>query len=336
MATVTRKGPVTFWLGVHHPNWLSQAAGLFVSHRTLRSLRRLPRARGHWTLDSGGFTELSLTGDWQTSPREYVTAVRRYRRDVGHLAWAAPQDWMCEAVMLQRTGLTVAEHQQRTVANYRELRDLAPELPIIPVLQGWTLDDYLRCVEMYDQAAIDLTTVGLVGLGSICRRQATGEIAAVVSRLAGLGLRLHGFGVKVSGLARYAAGLASADSMAWSLYARHERRPLDSCTHASCANCLRYALRWRATVVRRLDRISLGATGLACEACGACGTPLTQPERPARGRPARFCSTACRVAAQLRRARGLPEATPRVIPGGRSQLDARFYGPGLPGVKYLA
>jgi hypothetical protein len=163
---------------------------------------------------------------------------------------------MCEAVILQRTGLTVAEHQQRRVANSRELRDLAPELPIIPVLQGWTLDDCLRCVEMYDQAAIDLTTVGLVSLGSICRRQATGEIAAVVSRLADRGLRLHGFGVKVSGLARYAAGLTSADSMAWSLYARHERRSLDSCTHASCTNCLRYALRWRATVVRRLDRIS--------------------------------------------------------------------------------
>ena len=45
-------------------------------------------------------------------------------------------DWMCEPAMLARTGLTVAEHQAGTVANYLELRAAAPELPFIPVLQG--------------------------------------------------------------------------------------------------------------------------------------------------------------------------------------------------------
>ena len=47
---------------------------------------------------------------------------------------------MCEPFMLAKTGLTVAEHQARTVANYLELRSLAPELPFVPVLQGWSLD----------------------------------------------------------------------------------------------------------------------------------------------------------------------------------------------------
>ena len=42
------------------------------------------------------------------------------------------------------THLSVAEHQARTVANYLTLRDLAPELPIIPVVQGWTVADYLQ------------------------------------------------------------------------------------------------------------------------------------------------------------------------------------------------
>jgi len=52
-------------------------------------------------------------------------------------------DWMSEPIMLAKTGLTVAVHQARTVANYLALRDLAPDLPFIPVLQGWRLDDYL-------------------------------------------------------------------------------------------------------------------------------------------------------------------------------------------------
>lgn len=41
--------------------------------------------------------------------------------------------------MLARTGLTVREHQERTIANFLELRRIAPGLPFIPVLQGWAL-----------------------------------------------------------------------------------------------------------------------------------------------------------------------------------------------------
>jgi hypothetical protein len=135
---------VDFLLGTHQPGWLARLeVPLFVSHRTLRDCKQLPRARGRWALDSGGFTELTLYGGWQTSLGECVEAVARYRAAVGNLSWASPQDWMCESAMLWRTGLTVAEHQARTVDNYCALRQAAPTLPFIPVLQGWTLDDYL-------------------------------------------------------------------------------------------------------------------------------------------------------------------------------------------------
>jgi hypothetical protein len=57
----SRGGDVRFWLGTHMPNWLDETATpLFVSHRRLAKRRRLPRARGPWALDSGGFTELNL------------------------------------------------------------------------------------------------------------------------------------------------------------------------------------------------------------------------------------------------------------------------------------
>jgi hypothetical protein len=45
--------------------------------------------------------------------------------------------------MIERTGLSVSEHQHRTVASCLHLRELAPTLPFIPVLQGWHLADYL-------------------------------------------------------------------------------------------------------------------------------------------------------------------------------------------------
>ncbi|MFI6388703.1 hypothetical protein [Nonomuraea sp. NPDC050540] len=244
-----------FYLGAHQPHWLwTTDMPLFVSHRQLARKVTLQRARCRWALDSGGFTELSLHGRWITTAEQYAEAVTRYAIHVGRLDFAAPQDWMCEPVMLATTGLSVREHQERTVANYLHLSAIAPGLPFIPVLQGWTLTDYLACADLYRSAGIDLTTLPRVGLGSVCRRQSTGEIATIVTTLSNIGLRLHGFGVKTGGLHRYGHHLASADSMAWSYAARREA-PLPGCaTHKNCANCLRYATAWRTRLLARLAR----------------------------------------------------------------------------------
>lgn len=227
---------------------------LFVSHARLAHYKRLPRARTTWALDSGAFSEISKHGRWTIKAREYVAAVRRYRDEIGRLAWCAPQDWMCEPHIVARTGLTVAEHQVRTVASVVQLRALAPDLPVIPVLQGWTLHDYVHCIRLYEDAGIDLRAEHTVGLGSICRRQATDEIGDIVKSLAQAGLKLHAFGVKTTGLHRYGSYLSSADSMAWSLQGRYagpcqHPRPGRTKTPVSEANCLNYALEWRNKII---------------------------------------------------------------------------------------
>jgi hypothetical protein len=236
-----------FYLGAHQPHWLWRAAfPLFVSHRQLARRRgSLRPASARWALDSGGFTELSLHGRWITSAADYAEAADRYACEASGLDFAAPQDWMCEPAILARTGLSVREHQERTIASYLQLRVLAPHLPFIPVVQGWHLADYLACVDLYRAAGVDLAAQPLVGLGSVCRRQSTGQIAVIVTALAAAGLRLHGFGIKTTGLHLYGHLLASADSMAWSYTAR--RAPaLPGCTgHRNCANCLTFATAWR-------------------------------------------------------------------------------------------
>ncbi len=242
-----------FYLGTHRPNWLGKTdVDLFVSNRTLKDRHNFPRALGQWALDSGGFSELSMFGRWETSPEQYVTDVRVYRDEIGGLQWAAPQDWMCEPQMVAKTALSVIQHQERTVANFVHLRSIAPDLPFIPVLQGWTLSDYEWCMELYTRAGVNLWKEPLIGLGSVCRRQATGEIDVIVERLGNYGLNLHGFGVKFAGLRLYGGIMRSSDSMAWSFRARRSE-PLTGCTHKNCANCLRYALKWRATIMRSLE-----------------------------------------------------------------------------------
>lgn len=222
----------------------------------------MPRALGPWALDSGGFTELDRNGGWTLSAADYTSFVRRAVREIGEPDFVAPQDWMVEPRMLQRTGLTIDEHQRRTVENFRELRQLLGTR-VIPVLQGWTLYDYLTCVERYESAGIDLGAERLVGLGTVCRRQHVKPTATIVRRLAREGIRLHGFGVKLTGLELYGDALVSADSMAWSLDARwNANHGLPSCdpgVRRSCANCLHYALEWR-------ERVTTTLRGLQCVA----------------------------------------------------------------------
>lgn len=240
-----------FWLGTHEVSWLGRLeVPLFVSRRRLDRQHRLPRALAPWALDSGGFTELSMFGGWTVDVVTYAQRVRRFAEEVGRLAWAAPQDWMCEPAVLKRTGLDVAEHQRRTVRNLLDLRMILDQ-PVIPVLQGWTRDDYMRHVEEYQRAGVDLTNEALVGVGTVCRRQDTASAGVIIEDLSALGLRLHGFGVKMKGLVRYAGSLSSADSLAWSFNAR-KRPPMAGCTHRNCNSCPRWAMRWRSRLLGQL------------------------------------------------------------------------------------
>jgi hypothetical protein len=176
---------------------------------------------------------------------------------------------MCEPIVIDGgvvngqqfagTHLPVAEHQRRTVLNLARLRELAPDLPIIPVVQGFTRDEYLRCVDLYwSLTRLDLTREPRVGVGSICRRQGTAAAGQIIAGLRSAGLsRLHLFGFKTLGLTDHGHLLTaddSADSLAWSATARKLRRPaLAACArhgrHRNCANCLPYALHWRTGVL---------------------------------------------------------------------------------------
>jgi hypothetical protein len=257
----------TFYLGTHQPGWLNWAdVPLFVADPRLRDYVQLPRAMAPWALDSGGFTELQKYGEWQSTPEEYAYRVRRYHRQVGNLVWAAPQDWMCEPAMIHGgrmgpltfvgTGLTELEHQWRTIDSVHTLRGmLGDEVRIIPVVQGSTVESYLRCVDFYRATGLDLRDEPIVGVGSVCRRQSMDEAGEILAALHAVGVtKLHGFGFKKTGLQRFSHLLTSADSLAWSIDARR-KPPLPECVggpHKNCANCWKFAQGWRREVLNRI------------------------------------------------------------------------------------
>jgi len=252
-----------FYLGTHQPHWLAFSDfPLFVSRRRLEDYKVLPIARSNWSQDSGGFTELSMYGEWTINIREYVKLTRRFRDEIGKMDWAAPMDWMCEPFILEMTKKNVLTHQRRTVLNYVALMEMAPDVPWIPVLQGWHPSDYLRCIDLYARYRVDLTKLPVVGVGSICRRQGEVRIAMLLEQLAGCGLKLHGFGIKLKGLELAANSLYSADSMAWSYTARRLPTQCGSKTHKNCANCYEFAEDWRDRVATLIERTRLAGSPL--------------------------------------------------------------------------
>lgn len=279
--TVRGRGPATFtyYLG-GRPNWLTapelidQDVPLFIAAPTLARYKTrgeaFPLRRwGRWALDSGAFMALTTKGaddvhPWHMDADDYGSFVVRLVDDLGMPDFAAPQDWPCEPKVRKRTGLTVREHIELTVANFVHLRENFPMIPWIPVLQGWDAADYLYCADLYEANGVDLASYERVGVGSICRRAHVPSIVAVIELFAGRGYRMHAFGVKTTALPVIGHLLASADSYAWSENARKNNHMHAGCDHRSkpnadgvtvptdCRNCPRWAVEWRRRVLAKL------------------------------------------------------------------------------------
>lgn len=223
-----------FYVGTHQPSDTKHLHQAFISINRLRGpygrKAPLPPQLVEAIIDCGGFTELERYGEYRHPPEVYADDCAPWCRD-GRVSAIVAQDYMCEPFMLAKTGLTVADHQRLTIERYDKLLaywrgHLGMAVPVMPVLQGYTVKDYMRHLLAYG----DRLTPGMhVGVGSICKRQGdpllVWRILRAIKRLRP-DLRLHGFGLKLTALKepRVLRLLHTADSMAWSFSARKQGR----------------------------------------------------------------------------------------------------------------
>ena len=182
-------------------------------------------------MDSGAFTEVARHGGYRRPVEWYFQEVVRWAK-CGNLLAAVSQDWMCEGFVLKRTGLSIKEHQRLTVERYDALAHLAlcaASPPIMPVLQGFSVSDYLVHVDQYGSR---LAPGSWVGVGSVCRNGAPEQVKDILRAVKNKrsDLHLHGFGLKQTALESSDVRdlLYSCDSMAWSYPRRFSRRPGES------------------------------------------------------------------------------------------------------------
>lgn len=202
-------------------------AAALISANALRKRGRFRRMKpeafgGHLdvALDSAGFVAMVRYGGYPWSVSDYVELAAAWP-----WAWWASMDFCCEPEVA-RDRDEVRARIGRTVERLAECRVEATRFGIVepmPVLQGWQPDDYERCADLMP----DLPT--LVGLGSVCRRNLSGEdgIVAILGRLdrrLPRHVQLHLFGVKGQAIHALVGHprIASVDSMAWDMAARRE------------------------------------------------------------------------------------------------------------------
>jgi hypothetical protein len=207
-----------------------------------------------YALDSAGFTAMQgwkkkgtqpgIGGVYPWTYEQYVELASIYRP-----SWWSQPDCCTEpeisgsqeeidyrvdltATMLEGT-LRVVDAWQNKLAKDCSADTVANMVrPPVPILQGWSVDDYLRSLDMliavWERWTPWLAMPALIGLGSVCRRtlnHPTHGLYAVLAALEGrlpAGARLHLFGVKGECLSEVKdmPWIASADSMAYDFNSR--------------------------------------------------------------------------------------------------------------------
>ena len=199
-----------------------------------RPLDRLVGRNIEIHLDSAGFVAMALRGGYDWTPESYVHDLARHPI----ISRFSSMD-MCVEPEVAPDRMEVRDRIARTISlNHRcssAAREAGCHERLMPVIQGATAGDYLRCYE----AISDIVPAhGTIGVGSMCRRKTNGDDGSIaiidaLHRELPASVRLHLFGVKsdsYEAMAMFGARVASVDSQSYGTRARciaNERRKSD-------------------------------------------------------------------------------------------------------------
>jgi len=188
-----------------------------ISASFLRTRKSKLKIDKPWMMDSGVGGMFKVGTRPRITLEEYVKIIELQNPPI---IWT--YDYPCEPTIRTRYGYTPTEAQNKTNQNTITLREKFNLENVMSVVQGWSIDDYMTNLDTIKEEGL-LTE--RLGIGSICRRGRTKEIARIINAVHNnvpRWVKLHGFGVKTSVLnteARFC--LSTADSSAWGIQNRH-------------------------------------------------------------------------------------------------------------------
>lgn len=193
--------------------------GVMISYTALRK-RKKTFSVGNWIMDSSAFYEICKYGHHRDSVETYSYNISRWAAN-GNMQAAVVQDWVCEPLAIKQSGLNVKAHQKLSRASWDalvSLRGLDSSPPIMPVIQGFRVHEFVEDIAAYGDS---IPKGWWVGVGSLCKKNAKpDEVVEILRAIHAVrpDIKMHGFGIKVLALANRDVGelLYSSDSRAWS------------------------------------------------------------------------------------------------------------------------
>lgn len=259
-----------FYIGVNQYQQLSWVEKHFIYSYQLARRRKHPWMvpdRLNWIMDSGSFSELKMNGKYTFTPQEYFNTIEHWQPDI-----FVNMDYMCEPNQLEKTGMTVDQHQLLSLENQIQLKELLEDswmnghVELMGVIQGWTpldYEDHIQLLKDHDMI------MPYMGIGSVCRRGDTNQILKVIKTVSKQlpNTKLHGFGVKTDILSNPLPHMVldSVDSQAWCMAGNYGENAeyMKKCLHhewkrcpkntEDCRNCGRFMNTWLEKNLNKID-----------------------------------------------------------------------------------
>ena len=189
---------------------------VMLSWNMCRTLKKAWKIDVPWMMDSGAFSVILKHGKYPYSPEEYASGIEKWKPDI---AWT--MDYPCEPTVREKGQYDPIIAQEMTINNQIRLLDLNVNTQM--VVQGWEISDYLENLDKIKEQGL-LTE--RLGIGSVCRRGQSGQIARIIRTVkqnVPSWVKLHGFGIKISVIKSTDAKfhLHSSDSLSWDYESRY-------------------------------------------------------------------------------------------------------------------
>lgn len=205
--------------GGHVPGILISASVLWSRKRGC-FIKFNPPKSDELFLDPGGFGFHRRNSDYPFTLAQYAELAER----LGATS-VATLDYPCEPKVNREIHRTNLDRIARSVEWAERGRKEQPQLPWVPVIQGYTPAEYLRCIDLYEEKGLIRPYMAIGSLCSRVRRDSTWEVVRVIRRRL-TGVRLHGFGVSLTLLKdkRIRSALHSADTQAWRFFDHYDEK----------------------------------------------------------------------------------------------------------------
>lgn len=172
-------------------------------------------------IDSGGFAVHKRFGEYPYTVEQYIEYVQ-YMMEKWPVTEVAILDYPCEPTVNREIYSSNLDRIRITVDNAISCIDADHNIPWVPVIQGYSLKEYLTCWGLYQDAGIK---ANLWAMGSVCARKKLGGIRTIVTALhKRTKQNLHAFGLTLVSIRdpQVFFALESSDSLAWNWYAKNK------------------------------------------------------------------------------------------------------------------